>query len=474
MIDTVVSHQGQTVPETAVAKLKDGLRNPIIMPGSAEFETTRRVFNGMIDRRPGLIVQPADPSEVQRCVLLARDHDLSLSIKGGGHSIQGFGVCEGGLMLDLCRMRSVRIDAAGRTAVAEGGTNWGEFDAASQQHGLAITGGRVPSTGIAGLTLGSGSGWLERKLGYTVDNLIGAEVVLANGELVTASEDENSDLFWALRGGGGNFGVVTKFRYRLHQIGPTIYGGMMGFRPDAAVLRAYRDFMVDAPDDVGGAAAIITAPPAPFVPKEAQGRPCLGVVVCYTGNPADGPRALKPMLELGPVFAALSPMPYVALQGLLAESYPHGLQNYWKAEIYPELPDDAIDTLLDHAIPPSSPLHSTLIQPLGGQIHRVPDSATALGWRVTGKWALHILGMWQNPEETPHHIEWVRSLSNAMRPWAQSGAYLNYLMDEGDQRIRDSFGPNYARIAALKAKYDPTNLFRMNQNIKPAREGVGA
>ena len=474
MIDTAVSQQGRAVPETAIGKLKDGLTNPIITPGAAEYETARKVFNGMIDRRPALIVQPTDPSEVQRCVLFAREHDLLLSIKGGGHSIQGFGVCEGGLMVDLGRMRAIHIDPATRTAVAEGGANWGEFDAASQQHGLAITGGRVPSTGIAGLTLGSGSGWLERKLGYTVDNLIGAEVVLANGELVIASEDENPDLFWALRGGGGNFGVVTKFRYRLHEVGPIIYGGMIGFRRDATVLRAYRDFMADAPDDVGGAAALITAPPAPFVPKEVQGQPCLGVVVCYTGNPSDGPQALKPILDLGPVFTALSPMPYVALQGLLADGYPHGLQNYWKAEIYPELPDEAIETLLHQATPPSSPLHSILVQPLGGQIHRVPDSATALGWRVSGNWALHVLGMWQNPEETPRHIEWVRALSNAMRPWAQSGAYLNYLMDEGDQRIRDSFGPNYARIAALKKKYDPTNLFRMNQNIKPAREGVGA
>ncbi len=467
MTQTLISTGGLSVPESATNKLEQGFGGQIINVENAEYDRARKVFNGMIDRRPGLIARPATAADVKRLVNFAREHDLLVSVKGGGHSVQGFGVCDGGLMIDLCLLNRVRVDPTTQTAVAEGGTTWGEFDALTQQYGLAIPGGRVPSTGIGGLTLGSGSGWLERKLGYTVDSMIGAEVVLANGEIVYASEDENPELFWAMRGGGGNFGIVTSFKYRLHRVGPLIFGGLLGFPPDAKILRAYRDFMETAPDDMGGGAAIIAAPSLPFVPAEVRGQPLIGIVVCYTGDPSQGEVALAPMLHLMPPLRMVQPMPYVALQSLLAGMYPPGKQNYWKAELYPVLPDAAVDVLLEKAIPLSSSMHSVIIQPLGGQVHRLPDSATALGWRASARWSVHVLGMWENPDENSRHIAWVRSLSDAIQPWAQKGNYLNYLMDEGEQTIKDSFGANYERLVQVKNKYDPANFFRLNQNIKP-------
>ncbi len=467
MAQILLNTEGLSVPDSAVSMLVQSFSGQIIHPGDAEYDQARRVFNGMIDRRPGLIARPANTADVRRLVLFAREHDLLVSVKGGGHSVQGFGVCDGGLMIDLSSMRSVQVDPAARTAIAEGGTTWGEFDAATQEYGLALPGGRVPSTGIAGLTLGSGSGWLERKLGYTVDSMLAAEVVLANGDVVRASEDENADLFWAMRGGGGNFGIVTSFKYRLHPVGPIIFGGLIGFPPDPTVLRAYRDFMETAPDDVGGAAAIITAPPEPFVATEVRGQPLLGIVVCYAGDPGQGEAAIGPILDLNPPLRMVQPMPYVALQALLTGVYQPGRQNYWKAEMYPVFPDAAVDVLFEKAIPLSSPLHSIIFQPLGGQVHRVPDQATALGWRASARWSLHILGMWEHPNEDQQHIAWVRSVSDAIKPWAQKGNYLNYLGDEGEQRIKDSFGAKYARLVEIKNKYDPTNFFRLNQNIKP-------
>ncbi|MEX0801049.1 MAG: FAD-binding oxidoreductase [Dehalococcoidia bacterium] len=455
------------VSESAIQALKEDFRGKVLLPGDAGYDSARAIFNAMIDRRPAVIAQPADTADVQCAVRFAREHDMLVSVKGGGHSAQGYSVCDDGLMIDLSLMKAITVDPEARTAVAEGGVNWGEFDAATQEHGLAIPGGRVPSTGIAGLTLGSGSGWLERKLGYTVDNMTGAEVVLASGDAVHASETENADLFWGLRGGGGNFGIVTRFEYRLHPIGPIVYGGMLGFPRDPAVLCAYRDFMEGAPDDVGGAAALITAPSAEPVPEPVRGMPVMGIVVCYTGKPEDGPKAIKPLLDLNPVLNMVEPMPYVAVQQMLVEGNPPGMQQYWKAEMYPELPDEAIRTLIEKATPPPSPLTTIIVQPLGGQVHRVPDDATAMGWRASANWAVHVLGAWEDASQNDEQIAWVRSVNEAMQPWAQKGTYLNYLMDEGEQRVKDSFGSHYQRMVELKNKYDPTNLFRLNQNIKP-------
>ena len=466
MVQSLVNAAGSGIPDSEVAAFASSLRGDVITPGDPGYDDARHVFNGMIDRRPGLIARPADTSDIQKAVKFARAHNLLVSVNGGGHSVQGFGVCDRGLMIDLSKMKAIKVDPQARTAAAEGGVNWGEFDAATQEHGLAVTGGRMPTTGIAGLTLGSGSGWLERKLGYTVDNMIGAEVVTADGEVVNANESENADLFWGLRGGGGNFGVVTKFHYRLHPIGPIIYGGQFAFPRIPAVVKAYRDFMESAPDDVGGAAVLVTAPHEEFVPPPVRGMPVMGVVVCYTGKPEDGPAAYKPILDLNPVLNMAEPIPYTALQQMLVPANPAGMRNYWKADFYPELPDEAIDALMQAAAQPPSPLTTLIIQPTGGAVHRVAEDSTAMGWR-SAKWALHVLGMWDDPADDEKNIAWVRNIADVMRPWAQEAAYLNYLMDEGDQRIKDSFGAHYDRMVALKNKYDPTNFFRLNQNIKP-------
>lgn len=468
MTNSLMTRTGSAIDDAAIKAFTDRFTGQVIEPGDDDYDDARHVFNGMIDRRPGLIVRPANTADVQRAVNFARENGLAVSVNGGGHSVQGYGVCEGGLMIDLIMLKDIVVDANTKTATAEAGVLWGEFDAATQAHGLAVTGGRITSTGIAGLTLGSGSGWLERKLGYTVDNLIAAEVVLASGQIVNASENENADLFWGLRGGGGNFGIVTRFEYRLHPIGPIVYGGLLAWprfmAPD--VVRAYRNFIEDAPDDIGGALALITAPPAPFVPPEVQGQPVLAAVVFYTGDPADGEKAFEPILSLNPALRMVQPMPYVEIQKLMDAANQPGMQNYWKAPMLPALPDEAVDALLAASEGVPSPLTTIIIQPLGGAARRVPEDATAMGWRGA-RWAIHMLGMWPDPSQNDVNIAWIRNLAAALEPWSQDGTYLNYLMDEGEQKVKDSFGGHYARMVALKNQYDPANLFQFNQNIKP-------
>jgi FAD/FMN-containing dehydrogenase len=468
VVQSLVDTKGKTVSGSAVKAFASSLNGKVLTSGDAGYDEARAVFNGMIDRKPGLIVQPANTADVQKCVKFAREHGLLVSVKGGGHSAPGYGVCDDGLMIDLSLMRAITVDPKARTVIAEGGVQWGEFDAATQAHGLAVTGGRNPTTGIAGLTLGSGSGWLERKLGYTVDNMLGVEIVTANGEAIHASEKENKELFWGLRGGGGNFGVVTKFEYQLHPIGPIVYGGQLAFPRFMAkqVIRAYRDFIETAPDDIGGAVALLSAPRMDPVPPPVQGMPVVGIVICYTGKPEDGPAAIKPLLDLNPVMNMTQPMPYVAVQDMLTMGNPPGRRNYWKAGMYPELPDEMIDALVDAAEKPLSEYTTIIIQPLGGQVHRVAESNSAMGWRKA-KWALHVLGMWEDAAQDAEQTAWVKNLAEAAAKWEQKGMYLNYLMDEGEQRVKDSFGPNYSRMVELKNKYDPTNLFCLNQNIKP-------
>jgi FAD/FMN-containing dehydrogenase len=460
--------QAPTIDNAAIEEFAQTFGGNILRPGDAGYDDARAIFNAMIDRRPALIVQPANPADVATAVKFARERDLVVSIKGGGHAPSGHAVCDGGLTIDLSLLKEIKVDPQAKTATAGGGVTWGELDVATQAHGLAVTGGRVPSTGIGGLTLGSGSGWLERKLGYTVDNMIGAEVVLASGDIVHASETENKDLFWGLRGGGGNYGIVTKFEYRLHPIGPLVFGGMLVFpRSRAAeIIRAYRDFLETAGDDIGGAVALVCAPPEEFVPEPMHGMPVVGVIVCYTGKPEDGPNAMKPILDLNPVMNMTQPMPYVEVQKLIEAGNPPGIQQYWKAEMCPDLPDEAIDALVSAAAEPRSTLTAVIVMPLGGAIHRVADDATAMGWRGA-KWSIHIIGEWPDPSENEEQISWVRAVDAAIQPWAQKGTYLNFLMDEGEQRVKESFGAHYKRMEDLKNKYDPTNFFRLNQNIRP-------
>lgn len=454
--------------ESVIRRFAATLSGEIIRPGEPSYDSRRKVFNGLIDRHPALIVRPADARAIQTCVNFARECGLLVSVKGGGHSVPGLAVCEGGLMIDLSLLKAIRVDPEARVAFAEGGVCWGEFDAATQRHGLAVTGGRVRSTGIAGLTLGSGSGWLERKLGYTVDNLLGADVVTASGDLLHANERENADLFWGLRGGGGNFGIVSRFTYRVHPIGPIVYGGTLGFSRHRAseILRVYRDFMEAAPEDVCGALALVTAPLGEFVPQNLRGKPAIAIIICCTGDPAEGARAMRPILDLGPAFGLSQPMPYVAVQSLLDASNQPGRRNYWKADMYPALPDEALESLLAASAAPASPHTVVLLQPLGGAVHRMPDGATAIGWR-RARWATHVLGMWLDPADDERNIAWVRRVDSALKPWAQEGTYLNYLGDEGPARVAQSFGAHYGRMVDLKNKYDPANFFRLNQNIRP-------
>ena len=461
--------QAPTINDTVVDQLSQSFSGKILRPGGDGYDSARTIFNAMIDRRPALIIQPANSADVAAAVKFAREHDLLASVKGGGHAASGHAVCDGGLMIDLALLNGVKVDPKAKTAVAGGGAKWGDLDGATQAHGLAVTGGRVPSTGIGGLTLGSGSGWLERKLGYTVDNMIGAEVVLARGDVVRASENENPDLFWGLRGGGGNYGIVTKFEYRLHEVGPMVFGGMIVFPRfrAAEVIRAYRDFLVNADDDIGGGVGLVCAPPEDFVPEPMHGMPVVGVIVCYTGKPEDGPTAFKPILDLQPVMNMTQPMPYVEIQKLIEAGNQPGFQNYWKADMYPELPDEAIEALVTAAAEPPSTMTTVLVQPQGGATRRVPDGETALGWRGA-KWAVHILGLWPDPSENERQIAWVRGVADAIKPWAQEGTYLNYLSDEGEDRVKESFGHHYKRMEELKNKYDPTNFFRLNQNIRPS------
>ena len=451
----------------------DGFRGDLLHPGDDGYDEARKVFNGMIDRSPALIARCTGADDVAAVVKLAGAQDLPLSVYGGGHGVTGSAVCDAGLCVDLRGMKGIAVDAGARTVRAEAGLTWGELDAATQEHGLAVTGGRVSTTGIAGLALGSGSGWLERKLGFVCDNLMQAEVVTADGRRVIASDEENADLFWGLRGGGGNFGVVTAFHFRLHPIGPIVLGGMLLYPAAMArdVVRFWRDFMTNAPDEVGSALAFITAPPEEFVPEPVRGQPVVGIVLCYAGPVADGEKVLQPLREFGPPGIDLvQAMPYVAVQQLLDAPNPKGLQNYWSADFYAELPDKAVDVLLEQATKPVSPMTQLILIPGGGAVARVPEEATAFGQR-TAPFNMHYLSMWSDPADAERNIAYTRSIASSMKPWTTGRAYLNFLGDEGAGRVEAAFGPEkFARLQALKRKWDPENLFRHNQNIPPAAQ----
>ena len=449
----------------------EGFSGSLFHPGEDAYDEARTVFNGMIDRRPALIARCASVDDVVAVVNLARENDLPLSVYGGGHGVTGSAVVDGGVCLDMRGMQRVVVDADARVARVDGGATWGQVDAATQEHALAVTGGRVSTTGVAGLALGSGSGWLERSFGFVCDNLVRAEVVTADGRVVLASESENPDLFWGLRGGGGNFGVVTSFEFGLRPLGPIVLGGILMFPAAAAgeLVRFYRDFMAKAPDEVGTGLAFITAPPEEFVPEPVRGQPVVGVICCYAGPVEEGEAALRPLRELPYLGVDLvQPMPYVALQQLIDPPNQKGMQNYWSGDFFAELPDEAVDVLVTHATKPVSPLTQIILIPGGGAIARVDEDATAFGQR-DAPWNIHYLSMWPDPADTETNIAYTRALATAMKPWTTGRAYLNFIGDEGAGRVEAAFGPEkYARLAALKRTWDPTNLFRHNQNIAPA------
>jgi FAD/FMN-containing dehydrogenase len=437
-----------------------GIRGQVLSPGDQDYDAARRVFNGMIDRRPKMIVRPADIADVGRCVAYARDHGLPLSIRGGGHNVAGNAVADGGLVIDHSNLRQVTVDAANQTADAQPGATWHDFDHATRAYGLATTGGLISSTGVAGFTLGGGIGWLVRKYGLACDNLVEAEVITADGRNLRAAEDGDRDLLWALRGGGGNFGVVTRFRFRVHQLGPVTGGLLVHPRSKAVeVLRFWRDFVRDAPHELTTIAALITTP---------EGQPAVGIALCHAGSPAQAKLDLRRLREFGPpIVDHVDTMLYAVLQTTLDPTAPFGSRNYWKSDFLQELTNDAIDAVVDGANRISSPLSQVHIHQLGGAVAREPRGGSAFGYRGAG-FVYNLIGMWTDPAEDSEHIGCIRSLFDDLRPFSAGAAYVNFLGDDGQDRIRAAYGDGYARLADLKRRYDPENVFCMNQNILPA------
>ena len=456
--------------DSAVDGLAAALRGRLLRPADAGYDDARRVWNGLIDRRPALIARCADASDVMHAVDFARRQGLRVAVRGGGHNVAGFGTCDGGLVIDLSPMDTVTVDPAAREARAGGGATWGAFDAATQAHGLATTGGLVSTTGVGGLTLSGGIGWLMRRHGLAVDNLLAVELVTADGRLLRASLEENPDLFWAIRGGGGNFGIVTSFTFRLHPVGPTIYGGAIFYPIDRAreLLRFYGDWVRTLPDDLTTMVVFLTAPPMPFIPPALQGTPMIAVPMCYAGPPDNGAAVVQPLRDFAtPAVDVVGPMPYLALQTMFDAGAPRGLLAYWKTEYLQALSADAIDTLVRRAGRMTSPLTQLHIHHLGGAVSRAAAGSTALSYRGA-PFVLNGVAGWMDPAQTESEIAWARGLAEAIRPLAAGPQYLNFLGDEEDGRVRAAYGEDtYRRLARLKAAYDPENFFRLNQNIRP-------
>ncbi len=453
---------------TTVEQLREQVRGETITAEDPAYEEARRVYNAMIDRRPSVIVRCAGADDVVAAVNFARESGLDLAVRGGSHSVPGFGTADDAVVIDLSRMQAVEVDPGARTARGQGGATWGAFNDATHAHGLATTGGIISTTGIGGLTLGGGIGYLSRGFGLSCDNLLSAEVVTADGRTLTASAQGNEDLFWALRGGGGNFGVVTSFEYRVHPV-REIYGGPMLYElSDAAtVLKFYREFIRDAPEEFGGFPAWQIAPPLPFIPEDRHGEPFLIFVACWAGPIEEGEAALKPLREVAPVVAdGVGPMPYPALNSAFDALVPPGLQHYWKANFVKELTDEAIDAHLEHG-PKVPVVNSTVhIYPINGACHRVAPDATAFAYR-DANFATVIAGMWADPTENEDNIAWVRDFYEATAPHSEEGGYVNFMAGDDQERVKVNYRDNYDRLVDVKRKYDPDNLFHLNQNIRP-------
>jgi FAD/FMN-containing dehydrogenase len=461
MMTSVQAEADVTTPsDGAIQVLADQLRGQVIRAGDAEYDAARAIFNAMIDRKPALIARCATADDVVAAVTFAREQNMLVSIKGGGHNVAGNAVCDGGLVIDLSSMKGIQVDPAARTVRAEGGVLWQEFDAATQEHGLATTGGAVSTTGIAGLTLGGGIGFLVRRFGLASDNLLAVEIVTADGQVRTASASEHPDLFWGVRGGGGNFGVVTEFTYRLHPVGPTVMGGLLihPFERARDVFTFYRDFAPTAPDELTVIPGMLTGP---------DGNRIVAFVVCYSGPLEESERVLGPLRGFGPPVAdLLAPMPYTSVQQLFDPAYPAGRRNYWKSSFVDDFSDAAIDTLIEWFAKVPSPWTAAAFEHLGGRVSRINADATAFSQRGA-RYNFLITSGWADPAEDEANIRWTRDFWQAMQPHARAAAYVNYLAAEEQDRIAAAYGDKYERMVALKTTYDPTNLFRMNQNIKP-------
>ena len=461
MILTTADGARTTLDDTKIAEFRSALRGDLMAADHAGYENARHVWNGNIDRRPGLIARCAGVADVQQAVTFARTHSLRLSIRGGGHSAPGYGTNDGGLVIDMAAMKGIRVDPVARTARAQGGVIWRELDHETQAFGLATTGGTVSNTGVVGLTLGGGLGWLMGKHGLAVDNLISADVVTADGQFRTASATEHPDLFWALRGGGGNFGVVTSAEYRLHEVSQVL-GGLVLFPLDQArdVLLFYRDFCATLPDEAEAYLALLTAP---------QGMPVVALLLGYNGPIAEGEKVLAPAREFGkPIADLVGPMPYSARQKMLDDpNATHGLQRYWRSAFTEQIPDELIDVLVDGASRFSSPLSAIIFFYMHGAATRVASADTAFAPRRP-LWDVDLVGQWASAGESADHIAWVKSLWGRMEPHLLGTAYVNHLSsDDRPEKVRASFGENYGRLRQVKGVYDPTNVFRMNANIAP-------
>ncbi len=443
-------------------QLGQRLKGRLVGPEDADYDEARTVWNGMIDKRPAVIAECADASDVAVAVNFARENNLVVAVRGGGHNVAGHATCDDGIVIDLTPMKNVTVDIGRRTAVAEGGVTWGDYDKETQRHGLASPGGAISTTGIAGLTLGGGFGWLSRSYGLACDNLISAEIVTANGEVLTASAEENPDLFWAIRGGGGNFGVVTRFEYRLHEVGE-LYAGLILYPRDRAgeFMRVYSEWTAKAPDEVASMAAFLHSP---------DGDPVVGAIVVYHGPKDEGERVIAPVRSLGsPALDDITPKPYTSVQQTLDDGFPRGLRNYWKSTYLAELGEQCLDILVDHANrAPTTWCVVGLEHMMGGAVARVGEDDTAFANR-DAIYSLLILGRTDDPAGDGAVREWVRGLWKAVEPYSTGGVYVNYMGQDEAERIGEAYGTDhYARLAKIKNQYDPANLFRLNQNIAPS------
>ncbi len=451
-----------------IAEFSSGLRGRVVLPGDPDYDSCRRVYNRMIDRRPALIVYCRDVADVIRGVNFAREQSLLLAIRCGGHNGGGLGTCDQGLVLDLSSMKGIRVDPVARTVRVEGGCTWGDVDHATHAFGMATPSGIIGTTGVGGLTLGGGIGHLTRRFGLSVDNLLEADVVLADGRLVIASAEQNPDLFWALRGGGGNFGVVTSFLFRVHPVGTVVAGPTFWSLDKAdAVMRWYRDFIVAAPTELNGFFAFMTVPPVAPFPETLHGKAVCGVVWCYTGAAAGADAVFKPVAEFGPpLLHGVQPMPFTALQSAFDALYPPGDQWYWRADFVNQLSDAAIAAHQRFAATMPTPQSTMHLYPIDGAAHQPGQADTAFAYR-DARWAEVMVGVSPDPQDAAKITEWTKDYWNALHPHSAGGAYVNMMMDEGEDRIRASYRDNYARLAAVKQQFDPANLFRVNQNIRP-------
>lgn len=452
-----------------VSDLKGRVRGGVILPEDPGYDAARQVYNAMIDKRPAVIVRCTDAADVMSALAYARAAHLDVAIRGGGHNGGGLGTVEGGLVIDLSPMRDVRVDPDKKLAVVAGGATFGDVDRATHPFGLATPSGIISTTGVGGLTLGGGIGHLSRGYGLSIDNLVSADVVLADGRSVTASERENVDLFWALRGGGGNFGVVTSFTFRLHPV-DTIIGGPMLWPLDRAreVLEFYRDFIGRAPKELNGFFAFLTVPPGPPFPEHLHLKKMCGIVWCYVGDPAKADERLAPARALGPALDGVQSMPFPALQSAFDPLYPTGHQWYWRADFVDEISSKAIDAHIEHASRLPTMQSTVHLYPIDGAVHKVGEKDTAWSFRKS-RWAQVMVGVDPDPKNADLIRTWTVDYWTALHPFSAGGAYVNFMMDEGQERVQATYRGNYGRLAEVKAKYDPENLFHVNQNIKPAR-----